>query len=50
VPGCSTADTGFLPVGCASGTAAAAAEGTTSRTAFDADVDSSVGALEGDCA
>jgi hypothetical protein len=53
VSGCYVADTGFLPVGCSSGTAAAAAaEGTVSSTVVDADVDTSVGVdvLEGDSA
>jgi hypothetical protein len=51
VPGCSVADTGFLPIGCSSGTAAAI-EGTVSSTAIDADVDTSIGVdvLEGDSA
>jgi hypothetical protein len=44
VPGCSVADTGFLPIGCSGGTAAAA-KGTASETAIDADVDSGAGAL-----
>jgi hypothetical protein len=49
VPSCSAADTGFLPVGCVGGTAAAA-EGTVSGTVVDADVDvgASVDVLEGD--
>jgi hypothetical protein len=49
VTGCSIADTGFLPVGCSSGTSAAA-EGIVSSTAVDADVDTGVGVdvLEGD--
>jgi hypothetical protein len=46
VPGYSIADTGFLPVGCAGGTAVA--EGTASRTVVGADVDA--GVLEGDSA
>jgi hypothetical protein len=29
VPGCSVADTGFLPIGCSGGTVAATAKGTT---------------------
>jgi hypothetical protein len=44
VPSCSAADTGFLPIGCSSGTAAA--EGT----AFGTVVDAGVGVLEGDSA
>jgi hypothetical protein len=47
VPSCSTADIGFLPVGCPSGTTAVA-EGTASRITVDADADA--GALEGDSA
>jgi hypothetical protein len=49
VPGCSVADTGFLPIGCSSGTNAAA-EGTVSSTAVDADIDTGVGVdvLKGD--
>jgi hypothetical protein len=43
VPGCSVASTGFLSVGCSSGTATAA-EGTASDTTAGADA----GALEGD--
>jgi hypothetical protein len=48
-PGCSVADTSFLPIGCSGGTAATA-EGTASETAFDADIDSSAGVPEGDYA
>jgi hypothetical protein len=44
VPGCSVSGTGFLPVGCSGGTAAA--EGTASGTAVDA----GAGVLEGDSA
>jgi hypothetical protein len=43
VPSCSVADTGFLPVGCSGGTAAAA-EGTASGTVVDAGVDADAGA------
>ena len=43
--GCPTTDTGFLPVGCA-GDTIAAAEGTTSGTAIDA----STGVLKGNSA
>jgi hypothetical protein len=49
VRGCSGFDTGFLPVGCACGTAAAV-EGTASRTATDADVGSVANTPKGDCA
>jgi hypothetical protein len=50
VPGCSVSGTGFLPVGCSGGTAAAAAEGFAFGTATDADVDASAGIPEGDSA
>jgi hypothetical protein len=51
VSGCSVVDTGFLPVGCSGGTAAAT-EGTTSDTAVGANVDVGAGVhvLEGDSA
>jgi hypothetical protein len=50
VPGCSTTDTGFLPIGCAGGTAAAAAKETAYGTAAKANVDVGAGfdVLEGD--
>jgi hypothetical protein len=48
VSGCSASNIDFLLVGCA-GSTAAASEGTSSRTAVDADVDAGAGAsvLEG---
>jgi hypothetical protein len=49
MPGCSVIDTGFLPVGC-SGSTPAAAEGTTSGTTVDADVDAGASSLESDSA
>jgi hypothetical protein len=50
VSGCSASDTDFLLVGCAGGTAAAATEGTASRTIVDADAGSGVDIPEGDTA
>ena len=47
--GYSVADTGFLPVGYSSGTAAAA-KGTAFETIVDVDVDAGVGAPKGDSA
>jgi hypothetical protein len=44
VPGCSVFGTGFLLVGCSSGTATAAAKGTAFGTDADADIDSVAGA------
>jgi hypothetical protein len=49
VPDCSGSGTGFVPVGCSAGTAAAS-EGSTSRIDVDVDVDSSAGIPEGDSA
>ncbi len=40
MPGCSDADTNFLPAGCSDGTTTAAVVGTASETAADADADS----------
>jgi hypothetical protein len=45
VPGCSDADTDFLPAGCSDGTAATAAEETASSTAAGSDADAGVGDL-----
>jgi hypothetical protein len=45
LPGCSDAGTGFLPVGCSNGTAAAVAEETASGTGDDADTGASAGDL-----
>ena len=50
MPGCSVVDTGFIPVGCSGGTAAADAEGTVSDTAVGGDVDAGASVLEGDSA
>jgi hypothetical protein len=47
VPDCSASDIGFLLVGCA-GSTAAAAEGTVSGTAADADAGSAAGVPKGD--
>jgi hypothetical protein len=49
VPDCSTSDTGFLPVGCAGGTAATA-EGTSSRIVADVDAGFGAGIPERDSA
>jgi hypothetical protein len=49
VTDCSASNTDFLPVGCVGGTAAAA-EGTTSRIAANANVGSSADIPEGDSA
>ena len=45
LPGCSDAGTDFLQVGCSDGTAAVAAEETTSGTGADADAGASAGDL-----
>jgi hypothetical protein len=52
VPGCSASSTSFLPVGCSGGTVAAAAEGTASEIAADANAGSGAdaGIPEGDSA
>jgi hypothetical protein len=47
VPGCSVSRTGFIPVGCSSGTAAAATEGTASEIVVDADTDFGASIPEG---
>jgi hypothetical protein len=48
VSGCSVSGTDFLLISCSSGTTAA--EGTTSETAIDADVDAGAGVPKGDSA
>jgi hypothetical protein len=48
VPGCSDADTDFLPVGCSNGTAAAAEETASGTAAAGSDADA--GADAGDLA
>jgi hypothetical protein len=45
VPGCSDADTDFLPNGCSDGTAAAAEETTSSTAAAGSDADAGAGDL-----
>jgi hypothetical protein len=45
---CSTSDIGFLPVGCARGTAAVAAEGTASGITADANAGFGADIPEGD--